>query len=360
VKNHLLKPTLLILIGLMLVITLAGACAKPATEPTAASKLTPAVAQTIKMKLGTSWPITHPVVSVTKRWIEKIQNETNGRVQITLYPSGTLLDQFAAYDQLRSGVAEIAEFSSAFPGTPLLISNALPAFIYGIDMAGARQVFNNLWNQFPELRAEYTKVKPLFNYGSPEEYVITTQKPIRTLADFKGMQLQPIPGFPELLGKLGATGSNIPMSETYNALDKNIINGTIAAAEALATSNFDEVTKYSTNLHLPTPPIIFYAMNLDTWNSLPPDIQKIIEDSSTWWETEADNALQNQQQLAIDSAKAKGHEFIELSPADLTKFYDVMQDIAMAKAADLDSRGLPGTKIFQETRRLIDEYNQAK
>jgi TRAP-type C4-dicarboxylate transport system substrate-binding protein len=98
-------------------------------------------------------------------------------------------------------------------------------------------------------------------------------------------------------------------------------------------------------------------MNLDTWNSLPPDIQKVFEDSIPWMEAEMDKTIIEGDRAAIDFAKAKGHEFYELSEEDLSKFFGYMEELALEKAAGLDAQGLPGTEIYNETRRLIEEYN---
>jgi TRAP-type transport system periplasmic protein len=357
-KNLILKPTVLVLMVAVVVISLlAGACTKPAatTAPTPTSA--PTQTQLINLKMATGQPAGTPSELLNDKWIEKIQKETNGRVKITHYPAGTLVDAFASYDQLLAGVADIANISPTLPGSPLIISGAIPALFYGTDLVTARKVWDELWKEFPEMSAEYATVKMLFAQGGTSSYA-HTKSPIRKLDDFKGLTLQPPPDFPTLLGKMGATGSNMPPMEIYSALEKGIISGVCMASETLQSMNYADITQYSTNLHLIGPPGISFCMNLDTWNRLPPDIQKVFEDSLPWMNTEIDKLLLEIDQEAIDYAKAKGHEFIELPSEDLNKLYSYMDEIALGKAAELDTKGLPGTKIYQETRRLIDEYSK--
>jgi TRAP-type transport system periplasmic protein len=360
-KAYIVKPVVFFLVGMMLIITFLAACSAPAATTATQQKSNSAAISTgpVKMRMATALPATNPIELVNQKWIAKIESETKGRVQISYYPGSTLVDQFGAYDELLAGVADITQCSGAMPGAPFPLSAAIPTFFYGTDLSTARSIWNELWKQFPELRNEYTGAHMLYIFGGTPQY-IHSKKPIRTLEGFKGLQLMPSPSYPALLVKLGATGSMVPVTELYPALEKGIIDGTIMPADALKGSNIADLTQYSTNLNLPVPPSIFYPVNLSTWNKLPPDIQKIFDDSVPWINAEMDKVLLETEKEAIDYSKAKGHEFFELSPADLNKFYGVMEEISQEKADELDAKGLPGTKIFQETRRLIEEYNNSK
>ena len=105
-----MKKLLLIPLVIVLAVSLVvGGCAEPAppAEPTEQSTAP------IELRMGTNQPSTHVDEVLAQQWIEKIQNETNGRVQITLYSGGTLIDMFAAWDELRAGVADITSPKAA-------------------------------------------------------------------------------------------------------------------------------------------------------------------------------------------------------------------------------------------------------
>jgi TRAP-type C4-dicarboxylate transport system substrate-binding protein len=99
-------------------------------------------------------------------------------------------------------------------------------------------------------------------------------------------------------------------------------------------------------------------MRLETWDSLPPDIQKIIEDSLPWFYEKMTKADIQKTQDVMDEAAKRGVEFIELSEEDQTVIFSLAEKLALQKAAELDAKGLPGTKIFQRARQLIEEYNK--
>jgi TRAP-type transport system periplasmic protein len=358
-RNHMLKPIIFGLMSLITIALLTNACAKTAVESPKGTSPVSNTTQTISLRMGTGLPSTHPVELLNQKWIEKIQSETNGRVKITLYSGGTLIDDFQAWDELTSGVADIAGLTAGGPAGIFPLISALSVFAYGTDLKGARYVSDGLMKKFPELRTQTDGVKALYAYGAAESW-IHAKKPIRTLADFKGMQIQPLPEWGNILEKLGATGSQVPYMEIYVSLDKGIVEGTFASLESLKSSNYAEITKYSTNLHVPVPPCRIMGMNQKVWESLPADIQKVFEDSIPWAEEQLDNILLQIDQEGKSYAEGKEHEFFDLSSEDLNTFNSYMNEIALAKSADLDAKGYPCTKIYQEARRLVEEYNSKK
>jgi TRAP-type transport system periplasmic protein len=335
--------------------------AAPAVSTTAASpqnttseKTT--AAQTFKLKLGTTQSANNPIDKFLKTWAEKIQQETNGQVQITIYSGGTLVSYGEVWNELLRHTADIGVVTAGDPGSPFPIEQSVQSFVYGADMKTLNKVWKELWNEFPEIRAESSAAMRLGGHGVVSAY-IHTKTPIKTLADFKGLQLQPNPSFPALISELGATGTTLPFTEIYPSLDKGIISGAMMPLELLQTMNLVDVTRYSTNLHMAGTPSNVILMNMDTWNEFSPDIQKVFNDNEQWLEDGLTDVLLKMDQETIDFAKSKGHEFLELSADDQNQVYNIMDKLALAKAAELDAKGLPGTKVYQETRRLIKQYN---
>jgi len=60
----------------------------------------------------------------------------------------------------------------------------------------------------------------------------------------------------------------------------------------------------------------------------------------------------------IELAKNTGVEFITLPPEELAKVYKAAETAMLKEAAKLDEKGLPGTKIFHEVRRLVEKYTK--
>jgi len=99
-------------------------------------------------------------------------------------------------------------------------------------------------------------------------------------------------------------------------------------------------------------------MNLDKFNSLPPDIKKIFENSIEWYGQETEAEFNRTCDHAMASGKKLGVEFIPISKQEMTKFYAPIQAMALKEAQGLDAKGLAGTKILNEAQRLIKLYSK--
>jgi TRAP-type C4-dicarboxylate transport system substrate-binding protein len=99
-------------------------------------------------------------------------------------------------------------------------------------------------------------------------------------------------------------------------------------------------------------------MNLNKFNSLPPDVRKVIDNNIDFYGDETEAAFNRNEEHATRNKDKLGVEFIPLSKEDLEKFYAPIKAMALSKAQELDARGLPGTKILNEAQRLIQMYNK--
>ena len=99
--------------------------------------------------------------------------------------------------------------------------------------------------------------------------------------------------------------------------------------------------------------------NWDSWNSLPADIQKIIDDKLPQLQSDYVADAKAAEDVAYQWCLSQGNEVIRLPEADLERFFELASEDALASAAALDDKGLPGTKMFERARKLISEKIKA-
>ena len=116
-----------------------------------------------------------------------------------------------------------------------------------------------------------------------------------------------------------------------------------------------DVLHYGTYLNF-YEPLFFAVMSKDKYNSLPADLQKIIDDSIAWGTQDAIQTLGSLQGIGIEYAKSKNFEFTTLSPEELSKWRDMITPVQQGWAKDLDSRGLPGTQLMQFQQERLAFY----
>jgi TRAP-type C4-dicarboxylate transport system substrate-binding protein len=259
-----------------------------------------------------------------------------------------------ALAELEAGVADIALVPVGVqPGMP--IGKANDSFGYGCPMGKEQEICWELWDEFPEWRQEYASVKTLNWAGGVTSFYIMTKEPVRTIEDIEGLILRGISYHVKPFQNMGAEVVTMSVTESYTAVEKGTVDGVILHPSFFKSYSMYEVVDYATCLH--TFPMAYpcYCMNLDVWNSLPSDIQDIIDDSLEGWSEDWLQWVFEEDLAGLGIAELEGVEFIEFSAADLAAVHSFYEEVALEVAAELDADGLPGTEIFEEMRRLIEE-----
>jgi TRAP-type C4-dicarboxylate transport system substrate-binding protein len=345
------RKLFLILLALVLAVSIGlVACTTPAEEEEEEEE-----EEVIELTLALIEPEVTEYSMAVKEWIAKIENDCGGLVKITPYWSGTLIGPGKGKEECMAGVADITHIMVGYePGFTL--SNAKEAFSYNVPFEYQFQIFKEAFENIPEWKAEYDGVKIIGWRCAPNYWVHTCQIAIRTLEDFQGLTLKGLPFMAEPFKTLGAEITVVPLSELYTSLEKNIIDGWFLTCGPLKSFNLAEVTKYNTDVNLSIGASAHLVMNLDSWNSLPSEIQKVFEDNMEFHDAAVKRTHVELEQEAMGYALEMGNEFIELSPEDQQRLYDLMEESAYELAAQLDAQGLAGTELLEEIQRLVDEY----
>lgn len=315
-------------------------------------------ADKIIIRCGWGFPLNSPFGIGHKMWADKIEKESNGRVVMEHYWGGTLINMRDSYNELKRGVGDVCEVTGNYVKEGFHIEKAISLLFYGMaaNADEAFIIYKKLCDKYPEIMKEWSEVKPVAFFSPPGQDLLTTKTPVRKVGDIKGLTLKTTGDLTRVINTLGGQGAAVPLSETYMAMQKGTIDGALSSAEAVKTFRFAEVIKYYTILNMPLWPSPHIAMNLDKYNSFPPDIKKIIDDNVDFY----GNAVAEQFRIVckqgLELAKENGVEIIELPKEDLQKIYDVTEQVVMEQAKRIDNMGLPGTKIAMDAIALKKQY----
>ena len=359
-KKYLLIPLAIVLtIGLVF-----SSCAEPAPAPAPAPapKPAPVPAPTpepkpINLIFNAFLGETHPAVAVQLRWLDKIEAASNGRVKFERILGGALSTSRTGMKDLRKGVYDIGAIIAPHEPDVFPIASAALKFFYGAkDRETNVRIYKQVLDEFPEFAAEFEGTKPLLHMTAGP-FVLVSRVPIRTLDDFKGLQIRTIgPFLKHTLETLEASPVSIPVGEVYVSLQKNIVDAVTKGEDAIKADSLAEVAGYTILLNIQEGGGQVMLISQDDFNSLPPDVQQFIDDSLDDMEADYLATYDAYVKEAEEWAKREHHhEWIELPPDELAKFYEILGEEATMAAAELDAKGLPGTKIYERIRQLIEE-----
>ncbi len=159
--------------------------------------------------------------------------------------------------------------------TPVADVVSLPALPFTTAEKGS-EVLWKLYEQFPEVQNDFRDVQVLLLYTSAPYNLITTKKPVATMADLKGLKIRMTGGPPtDMLAALGGVPMLIAMPDVYLSMQKGVIDGMGAPDEAIQAFRLYEVIEH--HLAAVFPAVYFsLSMNKSKWNSLPKDVQDAI------------------------------------------------------------------------------------
>ncbi|MBA7700402.1 hypothetical protein ES703_109116 [subsurface metagenome] len=100
-------------------------------------------------------------------------------------------------------------------------------------------------------------------------------------------------------------------------------------------------------------------MNWDTWNSLPPDIQKVLEEESVPFVMDTNDKFSGEDSTRAlqETVDNFGLEVIEPSTEELARWVALQKPVQQdAWVAEMEAKGLPGEKLIEEANRLYAKY----
>jgi TRAP-type C4-dicarboxylate transport system substrate-binding protein len=321
-------------------------------------------AQSIQLTYGSLWPPPpHPMSVADTHWIEKIEKESQGKVKIKPYWAGTMTTAKEGPMEVANNVVDMAYAPVGYMKSGFELTKAQEPFYQGAkDVETKIRIFWQVWDKFPEMKNEFSDYKLIVigSSGEPPFHLMTT-KPVGSLADLKGMRIKAPPCVISTLKRIGAEGLIMSMSEVIESLQKGIIQGVFAPSEVYKSMKFSDFIKYDvTNLALDFSPSPFRIMSMSTWEKLPKDIQKLIEDNKIWWSLEHGKELIKVDDVAKQFAREAGVQYVQLPQSDEKKFLDIYHEETIKANNAMDAKGIPATKYFEEIQRLIKETSGKK
>jgi len=305
---------------------------------------------------------TTPGAKVIEPWSKLVEKATNGKVKITIYPSETLCKMADTPNAITTGIADIALGLGGVPPGRFPMSDVLylPFSPWGISSELSSLVQQRMYAE-GGLGKEWSDMKQLF-FLSISPARLFTRKPVRSLADFKGLKLASNSTIvSKTVEALGATALNIPQPDYYISHQTGVVDGFTAPWEFCATRKMYEVVNYVTDYPIFVA-YFYYVMNLNKWNSLPPDVQKAIANISGMWAAKEYGPVGDisDQKAKAEIVTPKLREVIKLSPDEQEKWRKATEPVWSWWIDDANKKGLPGKELVDAAFRITEAVEKGK
>jgi TRAP-type C4-dicarboxylate transport system substrate-binding protein len=301
-------------------------------------------------------------VLLIQPWADKIIAASKGRIAVEIYPSMQLGGKPPhLFNQVKDGVADVVwTLPSYTPGRfPITDLFELPY------IAGSAEATTQALQEFSAtyLKEEYAQVHPLLFHVPTPGLFHTASKQIKTMDDLKGLKIRtPSAIVTQSLEALGATPVGMPVPEVPQAMATEVIDGAVVPWEVVKSLRLHELTKFHTQPGGKRgfyTSVFLFAMNKAKYDSLPADLQKIIDDNSGMNLAQKigkafDLADIEGQQLGKD----RGNTFYSLPAEEVQRWEGATLPVIDTWVANMDKQGHDGKKMLSVARELIKKYSK--
>jgi len=308
----------------------------------------------IVLRYASPYPPGHPFSQADIAWMHHVEAASHGRLKFKTFWGGSLISSDNATLELMHGVADVALVTPIYSRAGMRAIKTQTGFYTGaVTPDDQVQVYRCLQHGFPVLDDEMAGVRVLAIQGGSLPNVITRGRPVRTLADFRGLRLRTPAEFAPLLRQLGADPVTMPMAEVYSALSKGIIDGVVAPPDTLKAMHFSEVANTLSYFSTPRGAYPARAISLRAWRRLPPDLRAVLSDSEGFWEDQLDARVKQAASDGTAFGHAHGERFVQPSVADQAMFLSLYDASSLKQAASRSAPGFDGLAMYAAAHQAI-------
>jgi tripartite ATP-independent transporter DctP family solute receptor len=282
------------------------------------------------LKASDVHPAGYPTVVAVEDIGKKLEKATGGRLSVAMYPSMQLGGEKEAIEQAQVGAIAFARVSVG----------ALGPVIDDLNVFNLPYVFRNTEHMQHVIDGPIGQdlLDKVTNSGkglvgiawmdAGARNFYSTKKPIKTMADLKGMKVRVMgnPMFVDMANAMGGNGIAMGYDQVFTALQTGVVDGAENNPPSFVFDNHYQAAKfYTVDEHLIVPEMV--VMSKKIWDGMSKDDQALLVKFGKEAQQEERKLWEVYEKQAMDKAKAAGIEIIQVSVADKKAFQAAVKPV---------------------------------
>ncbi|OCP10043.1 MULTISPECIES: TRAP transporter substrate-binding protein [unclassified Ensifer] len=289
----------------------------------------------------------HPQVTGMEKFAELVKEKSGGKIEVKLFPGGTLGGDVQTVSALQGGVIEMTVLNAGILANNVKQFGAVDLPFLFDSGAEADKVMDGAFG------ASLLKLLPdtgLVGLGYWElgfRNLTNNRHPVTKLEDIKGLKIRtiqsPIPI--ELFNTLGANAVPLPYTELYTALETGTVDGQENPAANILNAKFYEVQKYMTlTRHQYNPQIVLVSKKF--WDGLNEEETSVLQAAATEARDYQRKVSREADAAALEEIRKTGMEISEFSPEETQKLRDAVKPVIEKFSAEIGAETVQA--LFKE------------
>jgi TRAP-type C4-dicarboxylate transport system substrate-binding protein len=292
-------------------------------------------------------------------WCDKVAKESANRIRCQIFGSmqlGGTPPQLV--DQVRDGVVDVVWTLTGYTAGRFPLTEV---FELPFMMQSPEATSKALWDYVQQnALAEFKGLHPIALHVHGDGVIHMRDKPVKTLADLKGLKLRaPTRQTNRLLAALGATPVAMPVPQVSDSMGKGIIDGAVMPYEVVPAIKLQDIAKFHSETD-PAEPALYtatfmFVMNPARYESLPADLKKVIDANSG-------QALSGHVGKVFLGADGEGKKLTAknttnvIGKDELAAWKKLAAPVADNWVAEVSAKGANGAQLLATAKALIAKH----
>jgi tripartite ATP-independent transporter DctP family solute receptor len=273
----------------------------------------------IEVRLAHNMPETHFTAEAMKDFAKAVNQKSNGRLNVSVFPAGQLYDDKTMGNALTKGSVEMGMNTlTMWAGLdPKLEVYSIPFLMHDLE-AVHKATDNGLGDMLSE-DMEKLGAKPLIWVDYGFGYHASNEKPLTGKENFEGMKVRTLSKMgASFLEFMGAAPVTMGGAEVEQALQRGTIDGAVSGVTSFVARKYYEVAEY-----VVADPLSFgmfvTAVNKDWFNNLPKDLQEVLNEAAKETQDDLRETVAQEEKAALEELEKKGMKIVHLNEKELAE-----------------------------------------
>ncbi|AEH82844.1 DctP family TRAP transporter solute-binding subunit [Sinorhizobium meliloti] len=278
----------------------------------------------------------HPQVTGMEKFAELVKEKSGGKIEVKLFPGGTLGGDVQTVSALQGGVIEMTVLNAGILASNVKEFGAVDLPFLFDSGEEADKVMDGPFGTSLMERLPATGLVGVAYWELGFRNLTNNRHPVTKLEDIKGLKIRtiqsPIPV--ELFNALGANAVPLPYTELYTALETGTVDGQENPSANIINAKFYEVQKYMTlTRHQYNPQIVLVSKKF--WDGLNDEEKTVLQQAAVEARDFQRKVSREQDAAALEEIRKTGMEVSELSPEETQKLRDAVKPMIEKFSADI-------------------------
>ena len=312
-------------------------------------------AKTFTLRIGAGQPAKplEPIFMANKYFVPtvkaRVEKETNHKIRFIETYGGTVAGPFDVLESVETGVFDIGLWCACFESTKAF-HLAFHYFVPFVTDNPVQQhkITRKTYKQFPKWTGSLARYNQKWlGAGTSSSYGLGTKFKWSKMSDLKGHKIAGAGLSLPWLEASGATAVQTSLNEAYNSLQSGVYEGLATFPTAWLGFKLNESAKVFTVVGWGSTSLYQMTMNLRTYDRLPSEIQKIIDEESEIWMDRSALEASKRFKASLKELEATGSTIQYLGFEERGKMAAALGDWTRKNAKKLDAQDLPGTALMK-------------